>query len=131
MEELNIYFVENNKNPRGGRFYNIYVNIGDKLDLSKFDISDIDKFYDDVKEVDPTIKKAGGLVLGGVKKISSVTMYSIDKGGVNISTEEEEAYNEWLELDEKSNELYEQLQKLQEEKNELSQKIKSKKRGKK
>ena len=131
MDELNMYFVQNNKNPNGGRFYNIYVNQGEKLDLSKFDTSDIDQFYYDVVKVDPTFKKAGGLILGGVKKINSVSMYSIDKGGVNITTEEEEAYNEWLKIEEKSNELYEQLTKLQKEKNELSAKIKSKKRGKK
>lgn len=129
MDELNMYFVQNNKNPHGGRFYNIYVNMGEKLDLTQFDTTDIDKFYLDVLEVDPTFKKAGGLIIGGVKKISSVSMYSKDLGGVNISTEVEEAYNEWLEIEEKSNELYEQLTKLQNEKNKLSAKIKTKKRG--
>ncbi len=131
MEELNMYFVQNNKNPNGGRFYNIYVNEGEKIDIAKYDTTDIDLFYELVKIDDPTFKKAGGLIIGGIKKINSISVYSIDKGGVNITTEEEQAYNEWLELEEKSNELYEQLTKLQEEKNELSQKIKSKKRGKK
>ena len=130
MEELNMYFVQNNKNPNGGRFYNIYVNEGEKLDLSKYDTTDIDLFYEEVKLDDSTFKKAGGLIIGGIKKINSVSVYSIDKGGVNITTEEEQAYNEWLELEEKSNELYEQLTKLQKEKNELSVKIKSKRRGK-
>ena len=130
MDELNMYFIQNNKNPNGGRFYNIYVNEGEKLDLTKFDTTDIDKFYLDVQEVDPTFKKAGGLIIGGIKKINSVSMYSEDKGGVNISTEVEEAYNEWLDLDEKSNELYEQLTKIQKEKNQLSEKIKTRKRGK-
>ena len=130
MDELNMYFVQNNKNPNGGRFYNIYVNEGEKLDLTKFDTTDIDKFYSDVREVDSTFKKAGGLIIGGIKKINSVSMYSEDKGGVNISTEVEEAYNEWLDLDEKSNELYEQLTKIQKEKNQLSEKIKTRKRGK-
>ena len=130
MEELNMYFVINKKNPNGGNFYNIYVNEGEKLDLSKYDTSDIDLFYERVKLDDPTFKKAGGLIIGKLKTIGSLTMYTKDNGGVNISMEEQDAYNEWLELDRKSNELYEQLSQIQKEKNELSVKIKSKRRGK-
>ena len=130
MEELNMYFVINKKNPNGGNFYNIYVNEGEKLDLSKYDTTDIDKFYEEVKLDDPTFKKAGGLIIGKLKTIGSLTMYTKDNGGVNISMEEQDAYNEWLELDRKSNELYEQLSEIQKEKNELSVKIKSKRRGK-
>ncbi len=130
MEELNMYFVINKKNPNGGNFYNIYVNEGEKLDLSKYDTTDIDKFYEEVKLDDPTFKKAGGLIIGKLKTIGSLTMYTKDNGGVNISMEEQDAYNEWLELDKKSNELYEQLSQIQKEKNELSVKIKSKRRGK-
>ena len=124
MEEVNMYFVLNTKNPNGGQFYNIYVNEGKKIDLSKFDTSDIDKFYLDVKKIDDTFKKAGGLIIGRTKKIGSLTMYTLDKGGMNLSLEEEKAYLDWLELDRKSNELYDRLTEIQNEKTILSNKIK-------
>ncbi len=124
MEELNMYFVLNTKNPMGGNFYNIYVNEGEKIDLTKYDNTDIDKFYELVKQDDDSFKKAGGLIIGKLKTIGSLTMYTLDKGGVNISVDEEKAYEDWLELDKKSNELYENLIQIQEEKNRISYKIK-------
>lgn len=130
MNELNMYFVLNNKNPNGGNFYNIYSNEGEKIDISKYDISDLDKFLEEVKKDDPTFKKAGGLIIGKNKTIGSTTLYTLDKGGINLSLEEEITYNTWLELDRKSNELYEKLTEIQLEKNILSEKIKIKKRGK-
>ena len=126
-----MYFVLNTKNPIGGHFYNIYVNEGEKLDLSIYDTTDIDAFFEVVHSKDSTFKKAGGLIIGRTKTIGSVTMYTKDIGGVNISLDEQSAYDEWLELDTKSNELYEQLTQIQNEKNKLSEKIKTKKRGKK
>ena len=125
MEELNMYFVINKKNPNGGNFYNIYVNEGEKLDLSKFNTLDIDQFYLDVKKIDPTFKKAGGLIIGKLNTIGSLTMYTLDKGGINLSLEEEKAYDNWLELDRKSNELYDKLTEIQIEKNKISNKIKA------
>lgn len=124
-----MYFVLNTKNPNGGNFYNIYSNEGEKIDISKYDISDLDKFLEDVQKDDSTFKKAGGLIIGKNKTIGSTTLYTLDKGGINLSLEEETAYSNWLELDRKSNELYEQLTKIQIEKNKISEKIKRKKRG--
>ena len=126
MDELNMYFVINKKNPNGGRFYNIYVNEGEKLDLSLYDTSDIDDFYETVKKDDPTFKKAGGLIIKSTKTIGSLNIYT---SGTNISAEEQEAYDKWLELDSMSNKLYDQLTEIQKEKNQLSKKIKTKKRG--
>lgn len=124
MEELNMYFVLNTKNPNGGNFYNIYVNQGEKLDLSIYDTTDIDKFYEEVRKDDETFKKTGGLIIGKGKTIGSLTTYILDKGGVNITVDEEKAYIDWLELDKKSNEIYENLVKIQEQKQQLSNKIK-------
>lgn len=125
MEEVNIYFVLNKKNQIGGKFYNVYLNRGDKIDLNKYlsEIKDLDKIEELVKLDDESFKKTGGIILKRCETIGSTTLYTEDRGGVNISLEQQAVYEKWMDLDKESNELYERLTQIQLEKNILSDKI--------
>lgn len=125
MDEVNIYFIENNKNSIGGKFYNVYLNNGDRIDLNYYisKVKNIDELEELVKVDDKTFKKTGGIILRRCETIGSATLYTEDKGGVNISLEQQVAYKKWMDLDKESNELYERLTQIQLEKNVLSDKI--------
>lgn len=64
-KSVNIYMIPNLKNNRG-TLYNIYVNSGERLDLT--DITS----YEDLKEKDSTVDKRGELLLKPNEKISFI-----------------------------------------------------------
>lgn len=114
---VNIYFVPNNKNKIGGRFYNVYINRNEKLDLGPFlnSIIEIDELEEKVQEQDSTFKTTGGIILKKDEEIKSATVYTENNGDINISYEQQDAYDRWIQLDKLSNELYSQRKKELEE----------------
>lgn len=74
--DVTIYFVPNNKNKIGGRFYNIYLNKEEKLDLALFlnNVADLDEFDKNVKEKYDRFKIIGGINL---KKDGNVKEYDV------------------------------------------------------
>ncbi len=109
-KKVNIYFVPNDKNKKGGRFYNVYVNQSERLDLSPFlnSIVDIDDLDDKVREEDESFKKTGGIIIKSNEEIESATVYSSSNGEVSLSAEEQSSYERWMALDKLSDELYNQ-----------------------
>lgn len=115
--DVNIYFVPNDKNKIGGRFYNVYLNREERLDLAPFlnSVVDLDELETKVKEEDDTFKVAGGIILKKDESIGSATIYTPDNGGINLNSEQQVAYQKWIELDKISNDLYDERKKDMEE----------------
>ena len=65
IKNVNIYFISNFRKS-GGKFYTICTNVGERLDLSNIST------FEEVKELDDTIVKRGGLILKRDEKIESV-----------------------------------------------------------
>lgn len=63
--EVNIYLIPNFKN-KGGKFYTICTNVGERLDLSEINS------YEEALELDSTIVKRGGVILKQDEEIGSV-----------------------------------------------------------
>lgn len=112
-KNVNIYFVPNNKNKIGGRFYNVYLNREEKLDLAPFldSVVDIQELEPTVQKEDETFKAAGGIIIKQNETIGSATVYAPDNGEIKLNSEEEMTYAKWLELENLSNALYEQRKK--------------------
>lgn len=72
-QKVNIYLIPNFKS-RGGKFYTICTNVGEKLDLSNI------TSFEEARELDSTLVKKGGLILRKDEEIGSV---SIGKGKKN------------------------------------------------
>lgn len=96
---VNVYFVENPKAPKeGGKFYNVYINRVEKLDLYQvlpLDLSsivapntDIDAVEWLVGQKDKTFKKVGGIILYRDETIGDITVYRVNDGKISISPEE-------------------------------------------
>ena len=64
--KVNIYLIPNFKS-KGGKFYTICTNIGEKLDLSEI-IS-----FEEAQKIDPTIVKRGGIILKRGEEIGSIS----------------------------------------------------------
>ena len=108
QKEVNIYFVKNNKNERGGTFYNVYLNYGEKLDLNPFieNMVAIDELDLAVFKVDETFKRAGWIILWKEDKIKTATVYEPDMQKIQITEEEQKLYESWQALDNLTNKLY-------------------------
>ena len=65
-KKLNIYLIPNFKS-KGGKFYTICTNVGEKLDLSNIES------YEDIEKLDPTIVIRGGVILKQDETIESVS----------------------------------------------------------
>lgn len=63
--KVNIYVIPNFKN-KGGKFYTICTNVGERLDLSGV------SSFDEAKAMDDTIVKRGGVILKQNEEIESV-----------------------------------------------------------
>ena len=63
--KVNIYIIPNFKN-KGGKFYTICTNVGERLDLSGINS------FDEAKAMDDTLVKRGGLILKQNEEIESV-----------------------------------------------------------
>ena len=63
--KVNIYIIPNFKN-KGGKFYTICTNVGERLDLSGINS------FDEAKAMDDTIVKRGGVILKQNEEIESV-----------------------------------------------------------
>ena len=63
--KVNIYVIPNFKN-KGGKFYTICTNVGERLDLSNVNS------FDEAKAMDDTIVKRGGIILKQNEEIESV-----------------------------------------------------------
>ena len=65
-KKVNIYLIPNFKS-KGGKFYTICTNVGEKLDLSNIES------YEDIEKLDSTIVKRGGVILKQDENIESVS----------------------------------------------------------
>lgn len=65
-KKVNIYLIPNFKN-KGGKFYTICTNVGERLDLSNI------HSYEEALKLDKDIVKRGGLILKKDEEISSVS----------------------------------------------------------
>lgn len=65
-KNLNVYLIPNFRN-RGGKFYTICTNDGERLDLSNI------TSFEQAKELDDTLVKRGGLILKKDEEIDSVS----------------------------------------------------------
>lgn len=65
-KQVNIYLIPNFKN-KGGKFYTICTNVGERLDLSNI------TSYEEALKLDKDIVKRGGLILKKDEEISSVS----------------------------------------------------------
>ena len=63
--KVNIYIIPNFKN-KGGKFYTICTNVGERLDLSSINS------FDEAKAMDDTLVKRGGVILKQNEEIESV-----------------------------------------------------------
>ena len=63
--KVNIYLIPNFKN-KGGKFYTICTNVGERLDLSNI------SSFDEAKEIDDTLVKRGGVILKQDEEIDNV-----------------------------------------------------------
>ena len=63
--KVNIYIIPNFKN-KGGKFYTICTNVGERLDLSGINS------FDEAKAMDDTLVKRGGVILKQNEEIESV-----------------------------------------------------------
>jgi hypothetical protein len=65
-QKINIYLIPNFKS-KGGKFYTICTNVGEKLDLSNI------TSFEEAQKLDPTLVKKGGLILKKDEEIDSVS----------------------------------------------------------
>ena len=65
-KKVNIYLIPNFKNT-GGRFYTIFTNVGERIDLSNINS------FEDALEIDSTIVKRGGVILKKDEEIDSIS----------------------------------------------------------
>ena len=63
--KVNVYLIPNFKN-KGGKFYTICTNVGERLDLSNI------SSFDEAKEIDETLVKRGGVILKQDEEIDNV-----------------------------------------------------------
>ena len=63
--KINVYLIPNFKN-KGGKFYTICTNVGERLDLSNI------SSFDEAKEIDDTLVKRGGVILKQDEEIDNV-----------------------------------------------------------
>lgn len=63
--KVNIYLIPNFKN-KGGKFYTICTNVGERLDLSNI------SSFDEAQAIDDTLVKRGGVILKQNEEIESV-----------------------------------------------------------
>lgn len=63
--KINIYLIPNFKN-KGGKFYTICTNVGERLDLSNI------SSFDEAQAIDDTLVKRGGVILKQNEEIESV-----------------------------------------------------------
>ena len=63
--KVNIYLIPNFKN-KGGKFYTICTNVGERLDLSNI------SSFDEAKAIDDTLVKRGGVILKQNEEIESI-----------------------------------------------------------
>ena len=66
-KKLNIYLIPNFKN-KGGKFYTICSNVGEKLDISEI------TSFEELQKLDNTVKKSGGIIIKQDEEISSITL---------------------------------------------------------
>lgn len=93
-----LYLIPNEKNRIGGDFYNIYISRGEKLDLSRFyqPGSTIAEVETQMKKIDPTFKKIGGIILNQGEMIDS-TFTFIPKNATK-ELEEYQLLKEYIDL---------------------------------
>ena len=65
-KKVNIYLIPNFRNT-GGKFYTIFTNVGERLDLSSIES------YEEASKIDSTIVKRGGVILKKDEEIDSVS----------------------------------------------------------
>lgn len=121
----NLYLVPNYKNLNGGRFYNIYKNLGAKLDLSELlDLDDIDSLEERVHEStgDTSFKRIGGVITRVGEQIESTNVYNDFSSGDNMTPEMKQDYEQLLQN-------LELINRIQEQNKELVEKIRSNEKG--
>ena len=97
---VNVYFIPNDKSPiDGGRFYDLYINRVDNLNLNSIlpldldtistlgqDNDSIEKFIQE--NYDKTFKRAGGAILNRDETIGNVSVFRPNDGTIGVSPEE-------------------------------------------
>ena len=110
QSNVNVYFVENPKAPsEGGKFYNVYINRVEKLDLYQvlpLDLNsivapgtDIDAVEWLVGQKDKTFKKVGGIILYRDETIGDISVYKVNDGRVSITNEDKNKLDKINDLD--------------------------------
>ncbi len=127
-EAVNIYIVPNEKNKSGGKFYNIYLNRKEKIDLKEFYHGSLEEMERNIKKKDPTFKKTGGLILRRKETIESFSSYILNEDGVLLDPKEQQDYSELKTYLEISLEQGEALEEQMKEFSSTQKKIKSLKR---
>ena len=65
-KKVNIYLIPNFRNT-GGKFYTIFTNVGERLDLSSIES------FEEASKIDSTVVKRGGVILKKDEEIDSVS----------------------------------------------------------
>lgn len=90
-KNVDIYFIPNNKNKVYGKFYNVYLNKNEQLDLAPFlnSLVDMSEFEDKIKEQYETSKTTGDTIInqankaldmiGNIKKIKGISPNGSEK----------------------------------------------------
>jgi len=108
---VNVYLIPNEKSPiDGGKFFNVYINRVDNLNLDdilpedlskicspKMDIDSVEWYVQE--NFDPTFKLVGGIITNKDEKIGNVNVFRPNDGKVGVSREEKEKINKIDNLD--------------------------------
>ncbi len=121
---VNVYFIPNEKSPiEGGKFFNVYINRVDNLNLDDLLPEDLSKIaspkmgIDSVEwyvqeHFDPTFKLVGGIILNKDETIGNVNVFRPNDGKVGVSREEKEKINKIDNLDKEIDDKQEKLTKI-------------------
>ena len=114
----NLYAIENvHASTEGGKFYNIYKNHGEKLDLSAIipkdmDINVIEPYITD--KYDKTFKGVGGMILNRDDSIGDIHAFKPNYDQIEITAEEKRMLDEIADLDQQIKNRKEELGQLTE-----------------
>lgn len=128
---VNVYFIPNEKSPiDGGKFFNVYINRVDNLNLDDIlpeDLSKISSPKMDIDSVewyvqenfDPTFKLVGGIITNKDETIGNVNVFRPNDGKVGVSREEKEKINKIDDLDKEIEEKEKTSEYIEEQMNQI------------
>ena len=128
---VNVYLIPNEKSPiDGGKFFNVYINRVDNLNLDDIlpeDLSKISSPKMDIDSVewyvqenfDPTFKLVGGIITNKDETIGNVNVFRPNDGKVGVSREEKEKINKIDDLDKEIEEKEKTSEYIEEQMNQI------------